>query len=363
MAKQQTKKMKDKQEKVANTLAFPRQIDSSDAVFLAGKEMDPELKNFGPLPVREKAVRGVKEYRTAGQSSGNQVDKNILTPNPQRIDFASLGVDESVLGVKLNLRFQGGFRPTACSNRLVHNILKGVWDDYAEEHGFTELARRYALNIASGRFLWRNRVGAEDVKIYVTLRNDDGSVITEEPLVFNALEFELGEFDQEDDDGCLATLSGWIARTLSGKSFISAEIVALVKTAPGMEVFPSQELAQDSGKGKKEDKKGKHLYYVQHGNAQTAGMHPQKITNAIHTVDDWYPVDSEGEGPLSVNAYDTVTTLEEAFRPPGNKDFYTLLDKIVQDESAEGLEEGDHHFVMAMLVRGGVFGKSGKEEE
>ena len=33
--------------------------------------------------------------------------------------------------------------------------------------GFGELGRRYAHNLANGRFLWRNRVGAEQVEVQV----------------------------------------------------------------------------------------------------------------------------------------------------------------------------------------------------
>lgn len=37
-------------------------------------------------------------------------------------------------------------------------------EDFIAENGFKELSRRYALNLANGRFLWRNRVGAEKLK-------------------------------------------------------------------------------------------------------------------------------------------------------------------------------------------------------
>jgi CRISPR-associated protein Csy3 len=32
---------------------------------------------------------------------------------------------------------------------------------YIAEYGFNELAQRYAINLANGRFLWRNRIGCE----------------------------------------------------------------------------------------------------------------------------------------------------------------------------------------------------------
>ena len=40
--------------------------------------------------------------------------------------------------------------------------------DYVREHQFHELAARYAENLANGRFLWRNRVGAEEVEVCIS---------------------------------------------------------------------------------------------------------------------------------------------------------------------------------------------------
>ena len=40
-------------------------------------------------------------------------------------------------------------------------------------------------------------------------------------------------------------------------------------------------------------------------------------------------------------------------------DFYTLFDKYVMGEELDNLEQ--EHYVMAVLVRGGVFGQSSKE--
>ena len=42
---------------------------------------------------------------------------------------------------------------------------------YIEKYEFSELANRYATNIENGRFLWRNRVGAEHVEVQIKLLN------------------------------------------------------------------------------------------------------------------------------------------------------------------------------------------------
>ena len=90
-------------------------------------------------------------------------------------------------------------------------------------------------------------------------------------------------------------------------------------------------------------------------------MHSQKIGNAIRTIDTWYPeFESANIGPIAVEPYGAVTNLGRAYRTPKDKaDFYTLFDKYAAGGALENTEQ--EHYVMAVLVRGGVFGQSSKE--
>jgi CRISPR-associated protein Csy3 len=90
-------------------------------------------------------------------------------------------------------------------------------------------------------------------------------------------------------------------------------------------------------------------------------MHSQKIGNALRTIDTWYPeFDDALIGPIAIEPYGAVTTLGKAFRSPKDKaDFYTLFDKFALGEKLATKDQ--EHYVMAVLVRGGVFGQSGKE--
>ncbi|RZB36634.1 MAG: CRISPR-associated protein Csy3 [Desulfobacteraceae bacterium Eth-SRB2] len=121
------------------------------------------------------------------------------------------------------------------------------------------------------------------------------------------------------------------------------------------EIYPSEELVLDKGKGKK----SKVLYSVD----GIAAMHSQKIGNALRTIDTWYPDFGDPEnsvGPIAIEPYGAVTNLGRAFRHPtkDKKDFYTFFDKFARREKLERVE--DEHYVMAVLVRGGVFGESDK---
>jgi CRISPR-associated protein Csy3 len=121
-------------------------------------------------------------------------------------------------------------------------------------------------------------------------------------------------------------------------------------------VYPSQELILKNDKGNSEEnKKSKTLYTV----SGVAGIHSQKLGNAIRTIDTWHPEVTE-VGPIAVEPYGSITTLAKACRKPGDKiDFYNLLDNWLLKDKVPALEQ--QHFVMATLIRGGVFGDAGKD--
>jgi CRISPR-associated protein Csy3 len=89
-------------------------------------------------------------------------------------------------------------------------------------------------------------------------------------------------------------------------------------------------------------------------------MHSQKLGNALRTIDTWYPEYSLSNGPIAIEPYGAVTNLGKAYRNPKEKaDFYTLFDRYSMGE--EFANEDEANYVMAVLVRGGVFGQSGKD--
>ena len=130
-------------------------------------------------------------------------------------------------------------------------------------------------------------------------------------------------------------------------------VEAFAKVGSGQEVFPSQELILDKSKDK-----SKTLYVIEHSGRRVAAMHSQKIGNALRTIDDWYE-GAEDLGPIPVEPYGSVTTQGKAYRQPKNKmDFYSLLDGWVLKDKVPGVEQ--QHFVIATIIRGGVFGDSEK---
>lgn len=347
--------------KTASVLAFERKLDPSDAVFSSGLWTDrAHARTWPAVVVREKSVRGTISNRLKTKDMDPaKLDAEIEKPNLQKVDVATLPPEADTLQARFTVRVLGGAGvPSACNSAAYQQKLKTVVDSYANTAGFATLAQRYASNLANGRFLWRNRVGAEMVEVQMRHLQDGKAVKT---WTFNALDFSMRHFDAPAISTTEVTeLAKVIEQGLSGQQYALLEVSAFARVGSGQEVFPSQELILDKG-ANTTGQKSKTLYVVGKTAKQegAAAIHSQKLGNAIRTVDTWYP-DEGGLGPIAVEPYGSVTSQGKAYRQPKEKqDFYTLLDGWVIKDQVPSLEQ--QHYVMANLIRGGVFGESGKD--
>lgn len=330
--------------KTASVLAFERKLDPSDAIFRAGRWSERNAADsWAPVRIRAKSVRGTISNRLkAKDQDPAKLDAAIENPNLQTVDVAALPADADTLKVQFTLRvLAGAGMPSACNSAQYQAKLLQTVQAYVQQHGFTELANRYASNLANGRFLWRNRQGAEEIAVEVAVLKDGQA---EKSWPFDALALNTRALDAVDYK--VKELGAVIAQGLSGKRHVLLQVTALVRVGAGQEVFPSQELILDKGS----NGKSKTLYHVD----DVAAMHSQKIGNAIRTIDTWY--DGAADlGPIAVEPYGSVTTQGKAYRQPKQKqDFYTLLDEWLLKDKVPPVEQ--QHFVMAVLIRGGVFG-------
>lgn len=336
--------------KTASVLAFERKLDPSDALLYAGNWEDRDNGAQWPgIVVTTKSVRGTISNRLkTKEQDPAKLDASIQNPNLQTVDVAALPPDADTLRVRFTLRVIGGAgQPSACNNADYEAKLAQLAVTYRETLGFGELAGRYATNLANGRFLWRNRVGSERIEIRVSEMGGSGA------WTFDAHAFSLRDFSAVKEHEALQQLGALIEQGLSGVRTVLLNVEAYVLIGDGQEVYPSQELILD--RGSKSGQKSKTLYAV----GGIAGIHSQKLGNALRTIDTWYPGAAE-LGPIAVEPYGSVTSQGRAYRQPKAKaDFYTLLDHwILKDEMPA--EEGNRHYVMAVLVRGGVFGEAEK---
>ncbi len=240
------------------------------------------------LKLIEKSVRGTISNRLKPAVAGDPLKLNaeVEKANLQKVDACALGENQDTLKVGFTLKVLGGVEhPSACNNEIFLKSYNDVAKNYITTYGFNELAKRYALNIANARFLWRNRVGAEKVEVVVTV-NDQAAV------TFNALNYPLHNFDASDEN--IQNLAHQIASALKGEvPYLLIKVEAYALVGKGQEVYPSEELVLDKGKGEK----SKILYHVN----EVAAIHSQKLGNALRTIDTWYPEFDEKKQQLRLS--------------------------------------------------------------
>ncbi len=337
-----------KDKNIASVLAFEKKLVPSDA-YMYGTSWD-DRKNKTALKLVEKSVRGTiaNRLKKAIKDDPTKLNAEVEKANLQRIDSCALSPNQDTLQLSFTLKVLGGIsEPSACNNSEYKKSYSTAVNSYIENEGFQELGKRYALNLANARFLWRNRVGVESIEVQIKDVNSESS------WTFDAKEFNPRSMQCSDTQ--VEELGKKIASALaSNDDFLLLEINCFAKVGKAQEVYPSEELVLDKGNSK--TKKSKILYAVD----SIAAMHSQKIGNALRSIDTWYPeFEKETIGAIAIEPYGAVTNMGKAFRTPKDKkDFYTLFDQFARGTKLENIE--DEHYVMAVLVRGGVFGESDK---
>ena len=320
---------------VPSVLAFNRKLEVSDALMHSGLLSDldkPEA--WLPIELHEKRNRA-----TFSQYGANEEDKP--KPNLSWGDDATLSHDADTLRVRFTLKVLGNIEiPNACNEPDFEKKIRERVASYRSTMSFKSLALRYAYNIVNARFLWRNRVGAESITVLVKYKDSTWS--------FDAYEYSLNEFNEAFVDSNFGKLVQVIQDGLQGDGFEFLEIMAFAKLGAGQRVWPSQEMVMNIPKGEKT----RHLFKLNN----CAAMHSEKIGNALRTIDTWYKDDCKQA--IAVEPFGSVTTRGEAYRM-SKIDFYTLFSSWLSDN--QSVEENEQHFILAILIRGGVF--SGKDDK
>ena len=332
--------------KTASVLAFERKLDPSDAVFHAGNWEDlAKSASWPPVRLREKSVRGTISNRLkAKDQDPAKLDAAIENPNLQTVDVATLPSDADTLKVQFTLRvLPGTGTPSACNSAEYQAKLLQTVQSYVAEHGYAELANRYAANLANGRFLWRNRVGAEHVRVEVA-RLKDGKA--EQQWRFDALAQNLRALDALSDE--VKSLGSVIAEGLAS-GHVLLQVTAFLRVGAGQEVFPSQELILDRGRGDK----SKTLYQIGEKGQRSPPSIPRRSAmpcalsipgTKARTI--W--------GRSLWNPTVRSPRKERPIASPSRS--RTSIPCWTIGCSGQGAAGEQQHFVMAVLIRGGVFG-------
>ncbi len=330
---------------IASVLAFDKKLVPSDG-YMYGTTWENKDKATS-LKLVEKSVRGTisNRLKDAVKNDPLKLNAEVEKANLQTVDSCALAEEQDTLKLHFTLKVLGAIKePSACNDATFLESYKEAVGAYIEQEKFSELGRRYALNLANARFLWRNRVGAEQIEVQVK------DLKSEQLWTFNAKEFSIRSMQNTDKD--VISLGEKIASALASEDeFLMLDITCYAQVGKAQEVYPSEELVLDKG----QSKKSKILYTVD----EIAAMHSQKLGNALRSIDTWYSEYATENRPIAIEPYGSVTNLGRAFRTPKEKqDFFTLFDKFATGTKLDSKDE--EHYVMAVLVRGGVFGESSK---
>jgi len=257
----------------ASVLAFEKKLVPSDGV-MYGTTWKKRKTQATPLKLQEKSVRGTISNRLKKSEEG-KIDTKIESANLQTVDSCALSFEQDTLKLSFTLKILSGIEnPSACNHAGFNQTYQTAVKTYIKEQGFSELAKRYATNLANGRFFWRNRVGCEKIEVQINVLNHD----SKQSWIFDALSINTQNFEQKNK--AIDELAKSIAQVLSGETeFLLLEINAYALVGKAQDVYPSEEMVLDKNNSK--DKKSKILYQVN----EVAAMHSQKLGNAIRTID------------------------------------------------------------------------------
>lgn len=348
-------------------LAYARSVQITEGLFFATSSTDDAIRT--PIEVLEKGVRG--------QSSEDKA-KNPGLSNPQSVEYAVIPQGHDGVELSYSIRFMPlSLRPHACGNTAVGDTYARLAEGYKSANGYHILAELYAWNIANARFAWRNRFQSDSMSVSAAFEGrkiafDPFKLSLETPARAEAMHPAISEGTAEDLD---ALVQG-IAHGLSNgdKEGFTVSVCWNAAMEPGQEIFPSQEYVRDARKDDQLSRIYAKLPIRIAGRViGQASMHSQKIGAALRHIDIWHG-SAHHDGAIAVNPYggvqETSDVLRSASTNGGVKNsFYDLRAKagplLEAVESASGPSDlsGDVHFVMANLVRGGVFGASGKKAE
>lgn len=328
-----------------------------------------------PVAVVRHGIRGTQNV------SKKKNDSDADVGNPQITETAK--TDPAAIGLRIQFAMQ--ITPlrklvTACNHAAVSASIQRFLTEAEDSEELMEICRRYARRIFNGSFLWRNLTLADLLDISATCDGQTVEVTGEQPFSLAGRGFS----DYVDAEG---TLARWLQRALTTDGGIGAGIAIKADmrfAAPGaFEVYPSQVYVSSKPKGfarplyklnplspaelSRQRNTDDRQSFMDSINMGQAGIRDQKIGNAIRTIDTWY---AEGDvRPIAVEPNGASLSDNSFYRDPSSSNsFFSLLPRI--DELTQQLSPADGGaaptaqamFALAVFIRGGVFGESGKSE-
>jgi CRISPR-associated protein Csy3 len=352
--------------KLPGVLAFQRGLVISDAELF--NEINGEYEAY-PVNVVRHGIRGTQNVNKegSGDTATSGDTKQRAVSNVQQTDSAKLDSRSDALIARFAIRFldlegalfacapgkSDGKKETQKNLDDEVAVLRDSLDQFIrrakETAGLDEVACRLARNIANVRWVWRNRMIAS--AITVTVSTQHGVIAS-----FDALQIPLNQFsDYSDAEQAVARV---IAAGLRGNEVAALTVVARVEfgVRGAIEVFPSQNYIEDKPRGfarslyrlgqpeKSKSEDGPRIM-------GRAAIRDQKVSNALRTIDTWYPGFAEHGRPIPVEPNGANLEAQRFFRDQKGVSAFDLVRRLNLVDAAT--EEG--MFMIACLIRGGVY--------
>ncbi|MBD1388392.1 MULTISPECIES: type I-F CRISPR-associated protein Csy3 [Echinimonadaceae] len=311
-----------------------------------------------PIGVDRTRIRAPKSgfsegFEPKGMKPKDTAPQDLAYSNPQFIEECYVPPRVSEIYCDFSLRINANsLKPNVCALDETRQTLTALAELYKQRGGYGQIAKRIAKNILMGTWLWRNRTCRSlDIKV---LTNDD-RVIT----ISNAFSLQWASSWKGEAQDALENLKTFIEKGLTDpKSLYYLDVNAKLAVGGGDEIYPSQEFVDS----KQDGVPTKQLAKTQLNGQETVAFHAQKIGAALQMIDDWWQPNADKR--LRVNEYGADREYVIARRHPKNgNDFYQLVGR--SERWVEQLEQGNEipdevHFIMAVLVKAGVFNGAAK---
>jgi len=307
-------------------LSITGSIDPTHAIFFSSE--NGSTKNKQPLNVEERSLLGTK-----GSYSELEKINDSTTPdgNIQTVDGCFLPNEHEYLHVIGGLKFVNMIDSVTSNNAEVMAIIKEYYDSDNANKAIDEIAHRTVIRLINGSPLFRN-ARAQSIAVNIEYEEQHFTIDIDHKVNFDT---QL--------DGPTQTLAERIAGALKGgiDDILVMNYEYVVHVGKGQEVYPSEEYTGDS------DKK---LFRVK---GEQAGLHTQKVGNALRTIDTWY--EDGATHPIPVDPFGPDKKHGRLNRAKTNV-FAHLVDMF----NAKSMKFSEHCYLTASLIRGGVYsGKKG----
>jgi CRISPR-associated protein Csy3 len=334
---------------VPKVLSHSRALSPGHVVMFSTSSEGSEVS---PIIVREEPLRGLNA------SAKSVSDKKETEAVLQVVESAELAPNHDTLVLRGKITATKALlAPHACNEPSYTDAHEKIIQSAAEQGLIKELANRYALNILSGQWGWRNALESSSVK--VTVKWNVGGVTQSVsamdllPSATDTFNLELPEYVAYVD--AIETLGTAIAESILRKKGYSTifSVEAHLHMGIAARVYPSQEWASETMKKESLVRwpggKGVTRVLAKLGGKQ-AIINDRKSGNAMRVVDTWYAEGKEG-APIAVEPYGANSHHSTAHRSSKGS-IFEIIGKLCDKQP---LSREETLFYVASCIRGGVY--------